>query len=241
MDVSKLIDVYTARARLLPGLLTVMPLAASVYAWDPGNPLGWNGLGALFVGFGGTILLSFVARDLGKAAEKKLYKKWGGRPTELALMHSGTMDAMLRTRRHKAIRVCFPDVEVPTQAEEAADRDAVYKRFTAITTLLIARARDKAKFPLLFEELCNYGFRRNMYGVRWLGGIIAAVMSIAIGLKLVGVFGTHTRLVIITLGIEVVNVGMLAAWILWVNEEAVRRGSDLYVDRICETLDTVGV
>ena len=80
-----------------------------------------------------------------------------------------------------------------------------------------------------------------MYGMRWLGGIIAAVMSIAIGLKLVGIFGTHTRLVIITLGIEVVNVGMLAAWILWVNEEAVRRGSDLYVDRICETLDTVSV
>ena len=80
-----------------------------------------------------------------------------------------------------------------------------------------------------------------MYGMRWLGGIIAAVMSIAIGLKLVGVFGTHTRLVIITLGIEIVNVGMLAAWILWVNEGAVRRGSDLYVDRICETLDTVAM
>ena len=67
----------------------------------------------------------------------------------------------------------------------------------------------------------------------------AQTLPLAIGLKLLGVFGTHTHLVVITLGIEVVNVGMLAAWILWVNEEAVRRGSDLYVDRLCETLDTV--
>lgn len=241
MDFLKLVDAYTARARLLPGLLTVLPIAATVYAWDPGNPLGWNGLGGLLVGSGGTILLSFVARDLGKEAEKRLYKKWGGRPTELAIMRSGSMDPMLRTRRLAAIHVVFPDVAIPTAAEETEDRDAVYQRLTAITKLLIARARDKAKFALLFEELCNYGFRRNMFGMRWIGLSVSAITSIALGLKVVGLFASHSRLAVISLAIEAVNLAMLSAWIFWVNEKAVRQGSDLYAERLFETLDTIPI
>ena len=241
MDFLKLVDAYTARARLLPGLLTVLPIAAIVYAWDPGNPLGWNGFGALITGFGGTILLSFVARDLGKEAEKRLYKKWGGRPTELTIMYSGSMDSMLRTRRHAAIHVLFPGVVIPSAEEEADDRDAVYQRFTAITKLLIARARDKAQFPLLFEGLCNYGFRRNMYGMRWIGMSIAGIASVALGLQVLGLFASHSRLSVLSLAIEAVNLAMLIAWISWVNEKAVRKGSDLYADRLFETLDTVPI
>lgn len=241
MDFLKFVDAYTARARLLPGLLTVLPLAATVYAWDPGNPLGWNGLGGLILGSGGTILLSFVARDLGKSAENKLYTKWGGRPTELALMHSGRMHATLRARRLAAIRVLFPDVALPTPRHESEDRDAVYAQFTAIIQLLIARARDQKQFPLLFEELCNYGFRRNMFGLRWIGRGVALFVSVALGLKLIGVFGAHTYLPVMSLGIEAVNVAMLAVWSFWVKEAAVRRGSDLYADRLFETLDTVPI
>src|SRR5437899_225369 len=100
MDISKLVDAYTARARLLPGLLVVLPVAVTVYAWDPGNALGWNGLGGVITASGGTFLLSFLARDLGKNAEERLFKKWGGRPTEVMLMHSGPMESVLRARRH---------------------------------------------------------------------------------------------------------------------------------------------
>ena len=169
MDISKLIDAYTARARLLPGLLTVLPLATSVYAWDPGNQLGWNGLGALIIGAGGTVLLSFIARDLGRRVEPKLFSRWGGRPTEVMLMHSGSMDPVLRKRRHAAIRKLYPDIALPTAADEAHDRAAAYGRWTPIIRLLISRTRDHAKFPMVFEENCNYGFRRNMHGMRVVG------------------------------------------------------------------------
>jgi hypothetical protein len=52
---------------------------------------------------------------------------------------------------------------------------------------------------------------------------------------------SHTHLAVISLGIEAVNVGTLVVWISWVNEEAVRRGSELYADRLFETLDTVPI
>jgi hypothetical protein len=239
MDFSKFIDAYTARARLLPALLLVLPLAVTVYAWEPGNALGWNGLGGLIVASGGTILLSFIARDMGKDAEVKLFKKWGGGPSDLLLMHSGDMDPTLRDRRHAAIRTLWPDVPVPTVAEEATDRNAVYARFGAIVKLIIARSRDKARYALLFEENCNYGFRRNMFGVRWLGFSIAAICSVALGLQLYILFSSHERLAVLSLGLELVNVAMLIVWPLWANEESVRRGADLYNDRLFETLDMV--
>jgi hypothetical protein len=234
-----LVDTYTARARLLPGLLTVLPIAVTVYAWNPGNLLGWNGLGGLITGSGGAFLVSFIARDLGKSAEKKLFKKWGGRPTETMLMHAGPMDPVLRNRRHAAIRKLFADVALPTAQEEADDWNAVYARFTAIVTLLIGRARDKTPYALLFEENCNYGFRRNVFGMRRIGLAISILTTVALGLQLYIHFSGHAKVAVLSLALEAVNVAMLLIWIFWVNEEAVRRGADLYADRLFETLDTV--
>lgn len=239
MDFSKFVDAYTARARLLPGLVTVLPLAVTVYAWNPGHLLDWNSLGAILTGFGGMILLSFIARDLGKSVENRLFKKWTGRPTELAIMHSGPMDPPLRSRRHAALRLLFADVDIPTAEEEAVDRDAAYKRFTTITTLMISHCRNKRKWPLLFEENCNYGFRRNMLGMKPIGLTISLITSIALALLLFMAFSLHQQVPVIAIAIEAVNVLMLLLWIFWVNEASVRKGADLYAARLFEVLDTV--
>jgi hypothetical protein len=154
---------------------------------------------------------------------------------------SGSRYPPRRLRHHRADWRRGHGPGVPSDGHEADARDAVYQRLTTITKLLNARARDKAKFALLFEELCNSGFRRNMCGMRWIGLSIAAITSIARGLKVVGLFASHSCLAVSSLAIEAVNLAMLAAWIFWVNETAVRQGSDLYAERLFETLDTVPV
>jgi hypothetical protein len=240
VDLSKFVDAYTMRARLAPGLLTVLPIAVTVFAWTPGGLLDWNTLGAVITGCGGTLLISFLARDLGKAAEDRLYKKWGGRPTEMALMHSGSMDPALRHRRHAALCSLFPDVPVPTAAEESQDFGSAYRRFTTLTNLAISRYRtQKDKYPLVFEENCNYGFRRNMHGMRPIGIAVAAISSIALGLQLFAAASLHHRVPVIALGLEAVNLAMLVVWVFWANEAAVRKGADLYANRLFETLDLV--
>lgn len=222
----------------MPALLTVLPLAVTAYVWKPGSLLDWNSLGALIAAFGGTMLLAFIARDLGKGAEDRLYKKWSGRPTELLLMHSGTMDPALRARRHVALASLFPDMPIPTATEETADRDAAYKRFSAITTLVISLCRKNPKdYPLVFEENCNYGFRRNMFGLKPIGLAISAITSIALGLLLFGAFSTHQEVPVISIAFEAVNVSMLLVWIFWVNEAMVRRGADVYACRLFEAID----
>ena len=240
MNPLKLVDEYTARARILPGLLAVLPIAVTIYAWDPGNAFGWDRLGGLLSGFGGTILLAFIARDLGKRAEERLYKKWGGRPTEQMLMHSGPIEPTLRARRHRAIDTLFPDLTVPTMAEEADDQAATHARFHSITELLIGRARaNKKDYPLVFEENCNYGFRRNMYGMRWLGFAIALVGSIVLGVQIYIHISTRELVATLTIVFEAVNIASCLVWVFWVNEKAVRKGAELYAARLLETLDTV--
>jgi len=153
-------------------------------------------------------------------------------------MHSGDMNATLRGRRHAAIRSLYPDVKIPTPAEEAADRDAAYTQLNAIVVLLLGRAKDKARYPLVFEENCNYGFRRNLYGMRWIGFAVALICAAALGLWLYLLFSSHQPVPVITPFLEAVNVAMMPVWLFWVNEAAVRRGADLYADRFFEMLDT---
>jgi hypothetical protein len=239
VDLDKFFDAYTARARLLPGLLLVLPIAVTVYAWDSGNPLGWNGLGGLITAAGGTILLSYVVRDMGKRVEDGLFESWGGRPTDLMLMHFGPMDPTLRARRHATIQKVWPEIPLPTAAEELQDSKAVRDRFRPIVKLLIGRTRDKTKYALLAEENCNYGFRRNMYGARYVGIAFSLLMSIVLGLKLYAMFSAHEHLPGLMIGLELLNVAMLLAWIFWVTRAMVRRGADVYAERLLETLDTL--
>jgi hypothetical protein len=239
VDAAKYLDAYIVRARLLPGLLAVLPITVTCYAWNPGKILDWNALGGIIVGFGGTILLAFIARDLGKAAEDRLYKKWGGRPTELLLMHSGEMESTLRAHRHATLRKTFKTITLPTPAEEAQDREGCYKRWKSITQLMISRYREQAdKYPLVFEENCNYGFRRNMYGLKPIGIAVSAITAIALGLQLYMKFSSHEPVPVVSLGMEGVNVIMLLVWLLWVTQWTVKRGANLYAERLFETLDS---
>ena len=141
-------------------------------------------------------------------------------------MHSGNMHPTLRARRHAAIRRLYPGVAIPTAAEEAVDRDAAYAQFSAVVVLLLGHAKNKAKFPLVFEENCNYGFRRNMYGMRLIGLSVASICATALGFSIYRLTSSHQFVPVISLVLEAANVVMILVWLFWVNEAAVRRGAD---------------
>ena len=47
------------------------------------------------------------------------------------------------------------------------------------------------KFPLVYEENCNYGFRRNMFGLRPIGIAVSVIAAVALGLALFITFSAH--------------------------------------------------
>ena len=62
-------------------------------------------------------------------------------------------------------------------APEEADR-----LYDAATALLRQKRRDLKAFPIVFKELTNYGFRRNLYGCRRSGILISFLSTLAIAL-----------------------------------------------------------
>jgi hypothetical protein len=73
-----------------------------------------------------------------------------------------------------------PDLVLPSvcaEAENPAEADACYE---AATKVLIQRTRDKEKYHVLFQELIDYGFRRNTWGLKMVAiGVLIASLSFA--------------------------------------------------------------
>jgi hypothetical protein len=177
LEVLSIKNPYVRRARLQPALIVTLPVSLAILAWSPGDIKSWTPLWSLIVGAGGTSLLAQVARDLGKQKEQALYVLWGGKPTTRLLRYRGSDNAVLVTLRHKTLQTVIPDLLIPDEAEESANPKRSDDIYDACVRRLLELTRDAKKFPLVFEENCNYGFRRNLWGMRkW--AIVINIMGI---------------------------------------------------------------
>lgn len=75
---SQIIDGYERKARLYPALVLLAPAAALAVAVMLPTLSTIKSIVALIIAFGGTWLLSQLARDEGKKGEPKLFEQWGG-------------------------------------------------------------------------------------------------------------------------------------------------------------------
>lgn len=225
MRVLRLMDIYTRRARLAPALLVSLPLAAAVTACFPSGILGWGSLWGLVVWSGGTLLLAQIGRDLGKRKERLLFEQWGGRPTALMLRHSSAVNSVVLNRIHGKL-AALTGVAAPTAEQEAADparADAVYD---AWTTFLREKTRNHEEFALVFDEVCSYGFRRNLWGLKPVG-VVLALSGLAAALVMVarGARGS-------ALGAALISGLLLVCWFVWFTPDWVRMTANAYAERL---------
>lgn len=173
---AKLFDHYSFRARLQPALLALLPAALAVFAWTGPGARWVSALWTLFDTAGGTFFLANVARNRGRELEPRLWDSWAGTPTTQLLRHSGPANPVLLERWHKHLSRLLGK-KFPTRQEEATDSVAADHLYRAGTKLLIDRTRDVKAYPLLYKENVNYGFCRNLYGLKSTG-IIMSVLGI---------------------------------------------------------------
>ena len=64
----------------------------------------------------------------------------------------------------------------PTEQEEEANLSWVDTKYEEAVTSLREATWDTSRFPLVFAENANYGFRRNLWGLKPIGALIAAVL-----------------------------------------------------------------
>lgn len=178
------LDAYIIRARLFPAILAISPFIALVAI-----TVSWNALslpqtittvavGVLFFAF------SDLARRLGKRTEKDLFKETGGVPSNNLLMHlDTTFDPTTQERYRKFVGDLIGE-KAPSAENEAKDPAAARAYYIRVGNWLRENTRDHKEFQLLFEENITYGFRRNLYGIKWPALVLNLLVLLTCGVIL---------------------------------------------------------
>ena len=235
-EMDKFFDKYVWQARVWPGFLTFLPLVMAFFAWDPKIEDAAKPYVSAAVGAGIIALLASVARSAGKKAETCLVKKWGALPTTVLLRHSDpTLDQGTKRRYHTAMTKLVPTIKAPSQDQEATDPGAADGVYQAWTRHLIARTREKTKFNLVFAENMEYGFRRNLFGLRPLGIAVSTASAAACGWKTW--VNRQTGALDLDLAMLAFCAAMVVVWLCVINGDWVLQGGKAYALRLLEAIN----
>ena len=226
------LDAYSFRARALPVYLSISPAVLLLAALVPdGLKLPLGGAAALvFVPI--SFLLSQVGADFGKHLEKRLWRDWGGPPITRFLRH-GNREFNEVTRRRVHDKLHSIGLRVLTREEQEQDARAADEHYESCTEELIRRTRDSKKYPLVFKGLVEYGFRRNLLGLKTFGILIAIASLAGTGWSIYTGWSAATRpAVSIVAGL--ITAGLLLVWMTWVTEHAVKLAANRYARFILE-------
>jgi len=226
MNIGKSFDRYVLQARVVPVLLVVFPFASLVVVWLPEDSVGWR----LVSGLVSLVLLSLLAqigRDAGKRLEPELFHKWNGKPSVRKLRHRDSdlqWITLERLRTKLAMEVGIP---CPIDAEEEADPAAADEVYVAYVDHLREATRgDK----ILLAENISYGFRRNLWGMRTAGVVIAVVGAIGAGICAALTWGTGEM--VVPSAVTVLDNGLASLWFLRVKDGWVKEAAEAYADRL---------
>ncbi len=177
--IGSILDPYDRKARLYPALLVMLVPAIAVTLVAPVFSSQLAGLASLAIALGGLMLLSSLGREWGKRKELKLFVSWGGTPTTLMLLRETTLlDRLTLERYRKVLEEKVQGLQFPDWASEASDQAQASAICESAVRWLREATRDTKKFALIFAENTNYGFRRNLLGVKPLA-LVMCVLTLA--------------------------------------------------------------
>ena len=229
------LDLYSSQAEALPVFLAIAPIALLLTMVLPGE-ISLKGLPIKSLPFVGVAGLSFVfsqiGADSGKRLEKRLWERWGGPPTTRFLRH-GNQEYNEITRRHVHESLQRLGMHMPTSDEQLRDLAHADQCYEAGTKELRRLTRDKTRFPLVHKRLVDYGFRRNILGLKRLGLLIAVAAFLLCLWHIVYTWDMSTPDVFMVTVCSITAISVVA-WLALVNEKTVRRGANRYADSLLE-------
>lgn len=221
---------YEIKARLFPALLLLAPFLFTVLTWYPELiSLGSSILVIVFF----IITLFFLAkycREMGVKKQDKLLKEWGAFPSILILRHRDpVIDPVTKSRYHSFLQEKVKGVQLPTSNEEIENPEYYDIQYKSAIKWLLEYTRDSHKYSLLQQDNINYGFSRNMLGVKSLGILLTIL---AVGVNIYGIYneyGFDSLMFPLVIWISLLtNIGFFLFWLLFVNENWVKSTSYAY-------------
>ena len=231
-------DYYTMHARLLPMFVLLLPIGLLLLAWFPATSVWMGVLETIGVPTVLTALFSQLGRDLGKKKESNLFEAWGGMPTDRILLASSTLLDHSTLARYRAKLVSLiPDIHFLNETQEMAAPKSAVQVSRTCTNFLREKTRDRERFPLIFAENVNYGFRRNLWAMKPAGLLISALATVGSALPvLIAPSGLSYPVLVVAIGL---NVCLFVFWILRIKRDWVRMPAEEYARQLfaaCENL-----
>ena len=223
---------YTTYARAFPIYITIMPIVLVLVSILP-EGFDWKlgGVSAIVL-----LPLSYLCKqiggDAGKQREKTLWEKWGGPPTTRFLRHDNSeFNSNTRDRIHTKLRNLGFDV--PSQDEQDQNPCEADRLYESCVDELRRRTRDNERFPRVFQELRDYGFRRNIFALKPYGFTLTALSFFACLIIAFYDWKTGKQLGFVIVSCFV-NSGLILIWLLKFTEKAVKLTADRYARFLLE-------
>jgi hypothetical protein len=222
----------------MPVFITAAPVEFAVATVLP------DGLILPFAGASTVVFFSLsyffgqVGADFGKRVEPALWKSWGGPPATRFLRHDNKeFNSATRTRIHAKLRNL--GLEVPTAEEERADDDRARQLYDSAVDELRSLTRDPHRFHLVYKSNIEYGFRRNMLGLKPIGITVTIAALLITGWTLL--CGWHTERVIphVAPVTTLLNCCVAIGWLVGVRAATVRITADRYARSLLDAAMTL--
>lgn len=242
LGLDKVLDPYDLTARLLPGLLVLLPAILCIAVlYGAKSPIA-VALGSVLATCGGPYLLSSFVRTWGQRAQERLFRQWGGQPTTLLLRHRHDYLPPPTKERYRELAASRLGVALPSHGEEEHDPATADWAYIAAADALRSLTNDRRAFPLVFKELVAYGFNRNAHGSRWVGLAVAAV-TVVTALAHAGLLHlqpphwTTADLDTSHVVVLIVAVGFACLWCFHFTARTVQQAGFGYAKRLWEALE----
>lgn len=167
-----------------------------------------------------------------------MWEKWGGAPTIQLLRYTNEIVDIKTKKRYqeylKKETKIGDEISIEFEEKHKIETDKIYNSWIKY---LIAKTRDKKKYYLLFQENINYGFRRNLYGLKKFSIALLVLLMLSIVGYSSYFFGSQkifSQEVVIS---EIILILFLMFWIFIVNEKWIKIVAFAYAERLLETID----
>ena len=141
---------------------------------------------------------------------------------------------------------------LPTREEEETCPAQADTRYEEVVTSLREATRDRDRFPLVFAELANYGFRRNLWGLRPIGASVAVALALVSWTSLLltiwgrpwpdpwwNILAAPDSTAVIRLAVASANTIFAVFWTFWVRPSWIKTVADAYAMRLMESVQTL--
>jgi hypothetical protein len=235
------LDKYERQARLVPGLLALLPVAVTVTALGLRQAPVVSVVVSLLSLAGGPVLLADSVRSLGLKAQDDLWTSWGGAPTTIALRLRETTPNQVQRDISRAAVQKVTGILLASRRSESANPDRADQTIQAAVSRIREMTRNDQRFYMLQVENKGYGYRRNFYAVRTIGRIVAVLgVLVILGFALRPLInGEHPDVQVPYVLGFIVDAVIALGWFLLPSPEQVRQAGEKYAHQLLQAAVTL--